>query len=110
MNDKLKLIASIFSLIGVVIGGFLFLDTRTHTIANSVVTPVKVQVFALDKRVKLNELKELLREAQEELLFWKRQLRKYPDDEEVKQEYDEAKERVNELKERIKELEKEDSQ
>ena len=107
MSDKLKLVAVVLGIIGTSISGFLFVDNRTATIATDIVRPVKARLSALDKKVQLNELKDLLREAQEELLFWKRQKRKYPDDPEVDEELQQAKDRVTDLKARIRDLEKE---
>lgn len=110
MGDKIKLIGGIFGLVGAVISGFLFLDSRSHKIATETVAPVVLKLSALDKRMTLNELKDLLRQAQEELLFWKKQQRKYPNDEDVKEELKKAEEHVKEIKERIKELEKKEEE
>lgn len=108
MNEKLKLIATGFGLIGMVVSGFLFVDNRSKTIAETTVEPVKASLNALDKRLTLNELRDLLRKAQEELLFWKQQKRKYPNDPDIDEELRKAQEQVDEIKERIRKLEEEE--
>ena len=106
MGDKIKLIGGVFGLIAAIVSGYLFTENWMRTVASSAVDPVDAKVEALSKRVTLSELKAMLRDAQKELLFWKQQKRKYPNDPDIQEEYDAAKDRVNELKEEIKEMEK----
>lgn len=96
MLETVKKIAAIFGLVSVIFGAFFFLEAR-HA-------PMDAYV-ALEKRVTLQELRRLLREAEEELYHYKSLARKYPDDEEIKRKVKEAQERVDELKERIRKRE-----
>lgn len=64
------------------------------------------QVEKLEIRLSLQELKELRNESLEELFFWRKQVRKNPDDIDVKKKLKEAEEYVEDVKRQIKELEK----
>lgn len=66
---------------------------------------VKAEVQQIQNRLTLAELKQLYRTAQEEVFFYRDQLRKYPKDEEIKAKLKEAEETVADLKKQIKELE-----
>lgn len=66
----------------------------------------KEEVEEVKKRLTLQELKELLKEALEEMYFWRQQARKYPDDPEIKKRLKESEENVEDIKEQIKELKK----
>lgn len=96
--DKVKGYLTLFTaaaaVAGTVFGGITWVDSRYAKAA---------QVDALEKRVSLNELKAQLRAAQEELIFWRQQARKYPDDIDVKDSLKEAEETVQELKKKIEE-------
>lgn len=93
MGDLAKKITSILALISVVFGGFFFLEARHAPIS---------AFQELEQRVTLQELKRLLREAEEEMYHYKKLNRKYPEDADIAQKLQEAIERVNDLKERIK--------
>jgi len=90
----LTLFTAIVAVAGTVFGGITWVDSRYAKAA---------QVDALEKRVSLNELKAQLRAAQEELIFWRQQARKYPDDVDVKDSLKDAEEAVEEIKAKIKE-------
>jgi len=67
---------------------------------------VNESVKKIENRLTLAELKQLYRTAQEELFFYRDQLRKYPKDPDVKEKLKEAEETVADLKKQIKALEK----
>lgn len=96
--EKLKGYLSLFTALAAVLGttfaSLAWVDTRYAKAS---------KVEALEKRVSLNELKVQLRAAQEELIFWRQQARKYPDDSDVKDSLKEAEETVAELKKKINE-------
>ena len=67
---------------------------------------VELQIKKVENRLTLAELKQLHRTAQEEVFFYRDQLRKYPKDEDLKAKLKEAEETAADLKKQIKELEK----
>ena len=95
MKSTIALIGSLLTLIGTVSGGIFFLDTR-YAAAST--------VKSLEKRVDLSELQNLKQEALKHKYFYKDQLRKYPNDKDLKKQLDEASEEVETLKEQIKAL------
>jgi hypothetical protein len=84
-------------LLGMAATGIFWIDDRYAK------TPEFVE---LKNEVTLIELKEQLREAQQEYFFLRKQARVNPNDEELQEELQEAKEVVDELKKLIKELNK----
>ena len=64
-----------------------------------------IRVDKLEKRLSLQELKELLQDALEELYFWRKQARKHPEDLEIKEKLKEAEDHIVDIKKRIKEHE-----
>lgn len=66
----------------------------------------KEEVQEVKKRLTLQELKNLLKEALEEMYFWRQQSRKYPEDEEIKKRLKESEEHVADIKKQINDLEK----
>lgn len=96
MIDVVKKISAVFSLCAVLFGAFFFMDSR-HASQESVVL--------LEERISLQELRRLLREAEEEMYHYRKLARKYPQDVEIAQKLREAEERVLELKERIRKRE-----
>ena len=102
-----KYIAALSTIIGIAYGAFQFQHNYVKTTAENVVAPVAKQVATLERRLTKNELKDLLKEALEELYYWRGMSRKYPDDVEVKDKLKEAEENVKDIKERIKNLEEE---
>jgi len=97
MNDLIKNISSLMGLIAVVFGVFFFNENRYTSVTEHV---------KLEQRVSLNELESLLRDALENMYFYRKLLRDAPLDEELKQKVKEAEEEVANLKEQIKELKK----
>jgi len=93
MIDLIKKISTVFSFIAVVFGTFFFLDTRYASTD---------KVVALEERVTMQELRRLLREAEEEMYHYRGLARKYPDDQEIARKLADAERRVDDLRERIK--------
>lgn len=60
------------------------------------------QLVKLEKRVTLAEMEDLLKEALENLYFYRDQQRKYPTDEDIKTKLKESEDEVKDLKESIK--------
>ena len=86
-------ITTILGFIGTLAGGVFWVDDRYAKAAD---------VAEIEQRLTLAELKDQLRLAQEEYHFLKSQSRKYPDDEDLKDELADAKEVVDDLKDKIK--------
>lgn len=84
------------ALISMVFGAFFFIENRYTE---------KPTFYALEKRVSLNELKRQLRQAEEEAAYYRQLLRKYPDDETIKDKLERAEKRVDELERKIEEME-----
>lgn len=97
MSEIAKKLTALTSLIAVVFGCFFFLDSRHASVKD---------VTELSERVTLQELRRLLREAEDDMYHYRRLARKYPNDEEIKRHLRIAEERVKELKARIKERER----
>jgi len=98
ISDIAKKISAVLGLCATLFAGFFFLDARHASVKS---------VAKLEKRVSLQELRRLLREAEEEMYHYRKLHRKYPDDQEIKERLEEAEERVADLKERIKKREDE---
>lgn len=106
MIDNIKTYASVFlalvAVAGVVGGWASFIDTRYAK--TSSIAAIEVNLQALDERITLAELYELLEEA----LTERKRLRKIlildPEDEEAREELEEIEEEIKHLKERIREL------
>jgi len=67
---------------------------------------VEKKIEKVENRLTLAELRQLARTAQEEVFFYRDQVRKYPVDLDLKLKLKEAEETVTDLKKQIKELEK----
>lgn len=67
---------------------------------------VEKKIEKVENRLTLAELKQLYRTAQEEVFFYRDQVRKYANDLDLKLKLKEAEETVEDLKKQIKELEK----
>lgn len=93
LEKNMKLVLLGFAFVSTIGGGMLALDGR-YAKAGEHIT--------LENRVSLNELQDQLRAAFDEYYFQKKQLRKYPDDEELIEKVAEAKQHVDDLKETIK--------
>lgn len=105
--DNLKLIAAVLVALTTIGGSYLAFESRVTTIAKVQVEPVSQLVNAIDKRVRLAELRDLHQKALDDYYHWKDLHNKYPNDREIKESLDRAKKRVEELERRIRELEKE---
>jgi hypothetical protein len=90
-------VSAILALLGTVLGGYTYIDDR-YALAET--------VDKLEERLTLSELKDSLRLALDELFFLKSQARKYPDDEEIKDQLKAVQERVDDLKRQIEALTK----
>lgn len=102
-----KYLAAISTIVGIAYGAFQFQHNYVKTTAETVVAPVTKKLSNLERRLTKNELNDLLKEALEELYYWRGMSRKYPDDQEVKDKLREAEENVEDIKERIQNLEEE---
>lgn len=102
-----KLFTTIAAAIGVAYGAIQFQISFVEDKAKEIVEPVSKKVKALEERLTLNELKDLLKEALSDLYYWRDMARKYPDDQDVKDKLAEAEATVKEIKERIRQLEEE---
>jgi hypothetical protein len=67
---------------------------------------VEKKIEKVETRLTIAELKQLYRTAQEEVFFYRDQMRKYPGDLELKLKLKEAEETAADLKKQIQELEK----
>lgn len=92
-RNMILAITTILGFIGTLAGGVFWVDDRYAKAS---------EVEQLEERLTLAELKDQLRLALEEYHFLKSQSRKYPDDEDIKEELAEAKETVKDLKDQIK--------
>lgn len=93
--DVVKSVTAVFALISVVFGAFFFIDNRYAE---------QIQLFALEKRVSLNELRRQLMQAEEEAAYYRQLNRKYPDDELILEKLNRAEKRVRELEKQIEKL------
>lgn len=102
MDNLLKNIAIIVSLVGTAFGAYFFVDGNYAE---------KMELAAVTQRVTLVELLRNLRDAEEEMYFYRKQHRKHPDDPDLKRKLEESEEEVKNLKDRVKKLkEKKDSE
>jgi hypothetical protein len=100
LNDVRNILVFITALSaagGVIYGAVNFVDSR-YALAED--------VQKLEERLTLAELKDLLHKALENLYFYKSQIRKYPEDEELKERLKEAQAEVDSIKKRIEAIEK----
>jgi len=67
---------------------------------------VDQKIQKVENRLTLAELRQLTRAAQEEVFFYRDQMKKYPRDQDVKDKLKEAEETLADLKKQIKDLEK----
>lgn len=82
------------ALFGSAFAGYTYIDDR-YALAE--------EVKKIEKRLTLSELRESLRLVLDEYYFLKSQIRKYPDDEDIKDQLKDVKVRVDNLREQIKE-------
>lgn len=90
-------ITTAIGLAGSVFGGVMYVDAR-YAKADT--------VSDLSVEVQILELRAQLREAQEEYFFLKKQARRYPDDEDIRDELFEVKQAIIDIKDFIKQLER----
>ena len=95
-KNVLGLITALAAVGGVFYGIQTYLDTAYASTD---------RVEKIEKRLSLQELKELHKEALDDLFFWRKKNRTYPDDQEIKEELDKSEKRVKELEKEIKEIE-----
>jgi esterase/lipase len=99
--EKLKsyftLITAAAAAIGVLSSGLFFVDGRYAK---------HKQFVALKINVEINDARDVLKEALENLYFYRKQNKEHPDDEEIQKRLKEAEDEVKELKEHLKELKK----
>ena len=95
IKENMSSVVLLGTFLGVFFGGYLHLDQRF----------AKAEEYKeVNKKVVLIELKLLYKEALDNLYFFRKQYRKYSDDEEIKKELEKAKEQVEDLKKQILEL------
>lgn len=99
-----KYITAVGAAVVMIYGGITFHLNVIDGRAEKQVTPVKAQVTAIDKRLTLNELRDLLRLALDELYYWRAKQRQYPEDLDIQSQVRAAEARVLDIKERIKEV------
>lgn len=97
-RSVLLVITACIAIFGSMFTGYLYIDGR-YALAE--------EVRELEKRLTLSELRDSLRLAQDELFFLKSQNRKYPDDQDIKDQLKDVEAKVKDLKEQIKERAKE---
>lgn len=96
-------ITGIAAVIGIAFGAVSFVDSR-YTLTTDF-SKLKVNVLKLESRQSLDELRQALQKALQELYFYRKLLRENPNDETLIQEVEELEEEVAYLKERIREEE-----
>lgn len=104
-----KTITAIAGATAVIYGAVSFVNNQyvNKTQFKTTITQVNAELFELDKRQKLYELRELLKKALNEMYFYQDLLKKYPENEEIRRKYEEAKDQVEYLREQIRKLEEE---
>jgi len=93
IKSILVVATTVIALFGSIFAGYLHIDTKYALAAD---------VEKIEKRLTLSELRDSLRLSLDELYFLKSQIRKYPDDEEIKDQLKDAKDRVKDIKDEIK--------
>jgi len=106
MDKIIKLVNDFKSVLGLItvlasVGGVFY--GIQHYLDTSFASTNRVE--KLEERLTLQELKDLHKEALDDMLFWRKKHREYPEDTEVKDELDKAEKRVKDLEKQIKELE-----
>lgn len=95
IEPYLKLFLTIVAVAAILIGWASWIDNRYAKEKNFISLKIKVS---------LNEARDALREALENMYFYRNQAKEHPEDEDIAQRLEEAEEEVEELKEHIKEL------
>lgn len=101
-----KAIAAIVGVVSICFGVYFYID-NTYVAKldfERVATDFSGNISQVNLRVTLNELKQLLREAESDMYFYRKQLRAHPGDEGIAHRLKGAEEEVRNLKERIKKL------
>ena len=97
LRNSALLITALFAAGSSIFGIHSYLDTTYASVA---------EVEKLKKRLTLTELRDLLKEGLNNLYFYRSQVRKYTDDQELQDKLNEAEDDVKDLKDQIKELRK----
>lgn len=97
IKSILVVITTVFAIIGSIVTGYGFIDEKYARASD---------VAKIEKRLSLSELRDSLRLSLDELYFLKKQIRKYPEDEEIQEQLKEVRAEVNDLKEQIRLKEK----
>lgn len=105
-----KYLTAIGAAVAMAYGGITFHFNTIENTAKEIVLPLSQKVEKLEDRLTLNELKDLLKDALDEMYYWRKQARKYPDDIEIADKLEDAEENVKDLKERIKKLQEEEDE
>ena len=95
IRSILLVMTTVIALFGSVFAGYIYMDER-YALAED--------VNKLEERLTLSELRESLRIVLDEYFFLKKQIRKYPDDLDIKDQLKDVEERVNDLRSQIKEM------
>ena len=93
IKSILIVITTALAIVGSIVSGYGFIDTKYAKAAD---------VVKLEKRLSLSELQSSLRLVLDEFYFLKKQIRKYPEDVEIKEQLDDVKVEVKDLKDQIK--------
>jgi len=93
IKSILVVATTVIALFGSIFAGYLHIDTKYALAAD---------VVKIEKRLTLSELRDSLRLSLDELYFLKSQIRKYPNDEEIKDQLKDITAEVKDLKEQIK--------
>ena len=93
IKSILVVVTTTLAIIGSVVTGYGFMDEKYAKASD---------IVKLEKRMSLSELRDSLRLSLDELYFLKSQTRKYPGDEEIKEQLTDIKAEVKNLKEQIK--------
>lgn len=92
MKTHIAIITGIATLVGMAVAAYIHLDTIHAKAAD---------LIMLSERVEQNEKAQLKRDIKTEIYFLRAQIRKYPDDAELKDQLDKA---IEDLKEAVKEV------
>ena len=97
MSTMVKYLLSLAAVVSMVFSVFFFVENRYAS---------KEDYVKLEKRLSLNELQQLLKDALENMYFYRKLARENPEDREISRKLIVAEEEVSRLKKRIEELQK----
>lgn len=92
-SKKIAAMSGSLALVSAIISGYWHIDARYAMAAD---------VQRLEQRVLMNELNQSYRDAWAEVLYLRQQLRKYPDDQDIKDQLEQAENELRRLKDLLK--------